>query len=152
MVLPFSAQRLITEVDQLFARAGTQSDLQVQADYAQYLVVRVSGLMERAAEEVVLAFTQTQSSERVATHVAWRMKVFQNPEVKRFVTLMKSFSTPWAEQFETALTTEEREAIGSVRANRNKIAHGEPTAISLGQINGFYGQIKTALDKFAAPF
>ena len=150
--MPWSAQKLIGDLDRLFARAGNQGDLQVQSDYAQYLVVRVNGLMECVAEEVVLTFARAQSSAPVSAYVASRLKYFQNPEVDRLVALMRAFSQAWSERFKAALTIEEREAIGSVWAHRNKIAHGESTTISLGQLLAYYGDIKAALVKFAEPF
>lgn len=152
MVLPWAAQQLLEEVDRLFERARAQPDLEVQSDYARYLVVRVSGLLERAIEEIVITHTEAQASTSVTAHVMWRMKVFQNPSVERILQLAGSFNKQWGVTLKEQVTTEEREALGSLGTQRNQVAHGGTSTISLGQVAGFYEHAKTLLIKVAALF
>jgi transcriptional regulatory protein LevR len=77
VVLPWSAEQLIREVDEIFARAEAQLDLQVQSDYAKYLIIRVSGLVEQVVTEVILTYVATQASQPVSAHVSWRMGRFK---------------------------------------------------------------------------
>lgn len=89
--IPWSGQQLIRELDQLLARAREQEDIQVQSDYAKFLVVRVSGLVEQVIVEIVLHHIQPQASPTVAAHLEWRMNSFQNPTVERILQLVGSF-------------------------------------------------------------
>lgn len=152
MVLPWSAQQLITELDQVFARAGLQSDPQVQSDYAKYLVIRVSGLVEQVAIEVVLTHVNAQASPTVVAHTAWRMQTFQNPNVERVLQLVGSFDRRWRDDLDAAVSDSERQALGSVRTQRNRVAHGQSSTVSLSQVGQYYADVKRLLAKLAAPF
>lgn len=152
MVLPWSAEQLIREVDGILERAEAQAGLQVQSDYAKYLVIRVSGLVEQVIAEIVLTYVGTQASQSIAAHVAWRMGTFQNPSIERVLQLAGSFDRHRRGQLDAAILDPEREALGSIRAQRNRIAHGEPSTISLTQVSAYYIEIKTMLARIAAHF
>lgn len=152
MVLPWNAEQLIREVDEILGRAGSQSSIQVQSDYAKYLVIRLAGLVEQVVTEVVLTFVQNQTSQPVVTHVAWRMGTFQNPSMERLRQLVGSFGRQRRDQLNAAISESEREALGSVMAQRNRIAHGEPSTISLAQVQEYHDEIKAMLRKVAACF
>ncbi len=149
MVLPWSAQQLIAELDQVFVRAGAQADLQVQSDYAKYLVIRVSGLVEQVATEIVLTHVSAQASPTVIAHVAWRMGTFQNPNIERLLQLVGSFDRRWNEELNDAITDAERGALGSITAQRNRVAHGQPSTVSLSQVAQYYAEAKSVLTKLA---
>jgi hypothetical protein len=152
VILPWEAQQLIQEVDAIFERAGEQASLEVQSDYAKYLVIRLGGLVEQVVTEVVLTYVKTQASPEVVQHVSWRMGTFQNPNVERLLQLVGSFGRHRRQELDAALEGPEREALGSVIAQRNKTAHGEPSAISLSQVASYYIEIKKMLEKIAARF
>lgn len=152
MVLPWSAEQLVTEVDAILTRASAQTDLQVQSDYAKYLVIRLSGLVEQVITEIVLAYVKSQASQPVVAHVSWRMGTFQNPGMERIRQLVGSFGRNKRDQFDSEVTEPEREALGSVMAQRNRIAHGEQSTISLSQVAEYRDEIKTMLVKVAACF
>lgn len=148
-MLPWPAQRLVKELDQVFSRARSQHDLEVQSDYAKFLVIRVSGLVEQVMTEIVAAFVQARAQPTVVSHIEWRMNMFQNPTIERILVLVSSFHRSWREQLDAEITEQEREAMGSINRQRNKIAHGEPSTISLGQVDQYYIELKSLLDKVA---
>lgn len=152
MILPWTATQLISEIDGLVARAEAQTDMEVQSDYAKYLTIRVLGLVEQVVAEIVLAHVSAQASPPVLSHTTWKMKRFQNPNSQRLIELVGSFDRRWGDSLESALTSSEREALGSIRSQRNRIAHGEPTTISLVQVKGYFAEIKSMLNRVAAPF
>lgn len=144
--------QLIAEVDEIFKRAEAQSDMEVQSDYAKYLVIRLGGLVEQVVTEIVLTHVGGQASATVLSHTTWRMKRFQNPDVERVVGLVKSFDRRWGEELDDVISKSEREALGSVRTQRNRIAHGQPSTVSLVQAKGYFTEIKTMLGRVAEPF
>jgi hypothetical protein len=152
VVLPWNAEQLIREVDGIFDRAREQDSIQVQSDYARYLVIRVGGLVEQVMTEVVLTYVATQASQPIVTHISWRMGTFQNPNIERLLQLVGSFDRHRREQLDAAITDPEREALGSVMAQRNRIAHGESSTISLSQVADYYSEIKRMLNGVAARF
>jgi hypothetical protein len=149
VVIPWSGQQLIDEVDAIFDRARNQVDLQVQSDYAKYLVVRVSGLVEQVVTEIVVAHVSARASPTVINHLVWRMRTFQNPTVERILQLVGSFDREWRERLNSNVTEAERQALGSINVQRNLVAHGGPSTISLGQVSQYYAEIMTVLRKIA---
>jgi hypothetical protein len=152
VALPWNAEQLIREVDNLFERARAQQSIQVQSDYAKYLVIRLGGLVEQVVTEVILAHVESQASRPIVTHISWRMGTFQNPNMERLLQLVGSFDRHRREQLESEITDAEREALGSVIAQRNRIAHGESSTISLSQVADYYSEIKAMLTLVAARF
>lgn len=124
----------------------------MQSDYAKYLVVRVSGLIEQVVTEVIVAHVTAQASPTVVSHVSWRLGIFQNPNIDRILQLVGSFNRVWREDLDAAVTFAERGALGSINAQRNLIAHGQPSTISLSQVGQYYGEVATVLRKVAAAF
>ena len=152
MVLPWRAQQLIAEVEQVFERASSQTELQVQSDYAKYLVVRVSGMVEQVIIEVVSAHVAPRSSPTVAARVSWSLRTFQNPSIDRVLQLVASFNRLWRDELELTLTIEERDALSSINTQRNRIAHGEDSTVSLVQVRQYHDEIKKLLSKVADKF
>lgn len=152
MVVPGSAQKLIQELDHLFKRARAQPDLQVQSDYAKYLVVRISGLVEQVITEIILAYTQPQANSKITAHIAWRMGSFQNPNLERILQLVGSFDSNFRKLLEDLVTDDEKEALKSINIQRNKVAHGELSTVSLGQVDQYYVQVSALINKIAGLF
>jgi hypothetical protein len=102
--------------------------------------------------EIVLAYSQSRARPAIVSHVDWRMSTFQNPKFERILSLAESFHPSWKSALNAAITTEEREALGSVTSQRNNIAHGQQSTVSLAQVDQYYAQIKTLLNKVADQF
>ena len=152
MALPWNAEQLIREVDDIFQRARSLESIQVQSDYAKYLVIRLAGLVEQVVTEIIMAHVESQASQPVVSHISWRMGTFQNPNMERLLQLVGSFDRHRREQLENEISDAEREALGSVMAQRNRVAHGESSAISLSQVADYYSEIKAMLTLVAARF
>jgi RiboL-PSP-HEPN len=152
VVLPWKAVQLITQVEEIFRRAEAQRDIEVQSDYAKYLVIRLGGLIEQVVTEIVVTHVGAQASASVLSHASWRMKRFQNPNMDRLLGLVQSFNRRWAEELDGGISASERAALGSIRAQRNLVAHGEPSTVSLAQVRGYFSEIKTMLERVAERF
>jgi hypothetical protein len=152
MQLPNEAKSLIAKVDAVFKRANLQSDIEVQSDYAKYLVVRICGLVEKVVLSVVEAHTAARSNPTITRHVMWRMGTFQNLSLERLLQLAGSFDKKLRTDLEIDLTDPERLALSSVVAHRHSIAHGGDSTISLGQIIQYHKEVVSLLEKFAAKF
>jgi hypothetical protein len=152
VVLPWSASQLIADVGEIFKRAEEQSDIEVKSDYAKYLVIRLGGLVEQVVTEIVLTHVSARASAQVLSHATWRMKTFQNPDVERLLQLVQAFDRRWRVELDSTITKSEREALGSIRAQRNRVAHGQPSTVSLVQVKGYFTEIQTMLERVARPF
>lgn len=152
MLLPLRAHQSISKVNSIFGRASSQADLEVQSDYAKYLVIRICGLVEQVVLEVIQSHASSRSSPGITGHVVWRMGMFQNPNIEKLLQLAGSFDKNWRSRLDAEFTEPERVALGSITAQRNRIAHGGDSTISLGQVRQYYTEVLSLLEKFADPF
>jgi len=102
--------------------------------------------------EIVQAHTSPQASATVASYVERRMRTFQNPNLERILQLASSFNGDWRNELESDIGRAEREALGSINAQRNKVAHGQDSTISLAQVLQYYDEIVSLLKKVAHKF
>lgn len=132
-------QRSMARIEDTFERAKAFDDRpDVQADYVRYLCVLVTGYLEQAVVSVVLNYVDTAGSASFSRYVS---KTLQRPGSMRadnILRLVGRFDRDWKNQLEQKLTVQHREIIGTIYANRNRIAHGEDVDLTYRQVrNGF---------------
>jgi hypothetical protein len=138
----FEVSRLKKRLDTTFTRAPASSaDIEVQADFAKYLCVLVSGFLENAVIALVLEVAQKRSAPEIALFVERQLEYWTNPNCDKIITLFGDFSPTWRKHAEDYLVDERRAAVNSLVALRHKIAHGESVGTSLGQIKAYYATV-----------
>ena len=74
--------------------------------------------------------------------------------IELFLQIEGYFDVGWTKSLEQLITAEIKDAIESVRNDRNRIAHGDDVGVTFVRISSHYAQIKSlvqALDKLANP-
>jgi hypothetical protein len=113
----------------------------------QYLCVRISGNLEICIREVLREYTRRRANPTVLRAVERRLASFQNPQCQRIIDVLSDFDVEWSRKFERFSTTDDmKDKIDSIVANRNLIAHGRPTGISVGRINEFNSAHRRTLE------
>ena len=136
-----------TRIDDVFERAvGFGDEPDVQADYARYLCVLVTGFLEQAVVRVILDYVNALGDPSLSRYVAETLRRPGSMYAQDIIHLVGSFSEDWRTQLTEKLTTRHREAIGSVYASRNKIAHGEDVDLAYRQVRGDYDLVREAID------
>lgn len=131
--------RLQKRLDAAFARApSSTAELELQADFAKYLCVLVSGFFENAIVALVLHYTEQRSAPEIASFVEHQLDRWTNPNAEKIVTLFGSFNPDWRIALESYLVDERRDSVNSLVALRHKIAHGESVGTSLSQVKAHY--------------
>ena len=145
--------RLKRKLDDTFARFDLlpEDELELRADFARYLCVLVSGFMERAIAEHVMEGCRG-SIPIVVRFVESRLGRFQNANAKKIAQLVGSFSQPWKRELEDFYEEGGKEAIDSVVALRNQIAHGTPVGLTYSRIKDYYEQIMAVIDHIGDRF
>lgn len=131
--------RLRMRLDATFARIPSSSaDPEIQADYAKYLCVLVSGFLENAIVTLVLHYVERRSAPEVAAFVERQLDRWTNPNAEKIATLFGSFSPDWRTTLDGYLVDERKDSVNSLVALRHKIAHGESVGTSLSQVRAHY--------------
>lgn len=142
--------RLRKRLDATFGRAPPPAaDLEVQADYAKYLCVLVSGFFENAISALLLDYVERRSSPDVLSYVERQLEYWTNPNTEKIVALLGAFNAEWRAKATDYLVDARKESVNSLVALRHKIAHGESVGTTLYQIRVQYEIIIEALDFLA---
>ena len=143
MVLARVEQRL-ARVDATFARVNSIADMELRSDFARYLCILVSGLVEQSVNDILAEYARGKSAPAIAEYVASTTER-RNLNASRLLELVGSFSNEWRSELESYMVGERKDALDSVVKNRNELAHGKYTGISYQQISDYYRNVKDIL-------
>lgn len=131
--------RYKTRLDNLFKKVkALADDMELQSHLAKYLCVRVSGFLEVAVRAIYSQYAQGKATPNVANYVTRRLGGFQNPNMTKIINLTNSFNLEWGDSLREKTEGEVKNAIDSICANRNLIAHGRDSGITYARINHWY--------------
>lgn len=121
-------------------------DIEVQADFAKYFCVLVSGFFESALIALVLDVAENRSAPEIAQFVERKLDHWTNPTCEKIIQLLGNFSPDWRITAEEYLIDERKAAVNSLVALRHKIAHGESVGTSLTQVKSYYTIVLEVID------
>ncbi|NRF71754.1 hypothetical protein HLB44_32695 [Aquincola sp. S2] len=143
--------RLRTRLDATFGRApDSTSDIELQADFAKYLCVLVSGYLESCLCALLLAYAQVRCAPEIASFVERQLGPWTNPKSEKIIDLFGAFSQSWRDDLAGYLIDERKDSVNSLVALRHKIAHGESVGTSLSQIRKHYAVVNEVIEHVAS--
>jgi hypothetical protein len=126
-------------LDNLFSQVSTfQVDEQILSHWAKYLCVLVSGFLETSISAIYVEYVSSRSHRNVSNFVEAELEYFTNPNMEKIIQLAGSFNTEWASALRSDTEGPIKEAIDSIRADRNQIAHGESIGLTIGTMKEYY--------------
>ena len=142
--------RLAQRLDATFSRIrDVGPDAELQSDFARYLVILVSGFLEKAVAELVLEHARQSGAPTLQRFVESQTRHFTNANCQRLQTLLGNFSPDWRLSLEGFLSDELRDAVDSVVNLRNTIAHGGSVGVTYHRIAEYYECVKQVTDYIA---
>lgn len=145
---PARVARLRQRLDATFVRVSSvNDDPEVQSDFAKYLCVLVSGFLEYAVRELVQEHARQQSSPSVQRFVEASTHRFTNANTEKLRQLLGKFDSDWGASIESFLVDERKEAVDSVVALRNNIAHGRSVGVTYIRIKEYYEIIQKVVEE-----
>jgi hypothetical protein len=130
-------------LESAFERASKVVDLEVQADLARFLVVLMSGFLEKAIAHHLAEYARRAGgSEQVIKYMQRRLETFQNPNAEKILQLTGDFDSSWREALEEYLEAERKDHVDSVVANRNQIAHGANVGVTYFRALAYFTSVK----------
>lgn len=140
--------RLKQRLDATFKRTQHANvDAELRSDLARYLCVLVSGYIEKSVVEFILEHARQRSAPTLQRFVEIRTKNFANPNASRIQNLLGSFDPEWQKNLNEFLIGEPKDAIDSIVALRNKIAHGGSVGLTYSRIRDYYEQAQRVIDQ-----
>src|SRR5438132_12221520 len=142
--------RLRTRLDATFNRApAPTADLELQADFAKYLCVLVSGFFENALVALILDYVERRSAPEVMSFVERQLGPWTNPKSEKVIDLLGAFAPTWRDDLSAYLIDQRKDSVNSLVALRHKVAHGEPVGRSMSQVRQHYKAINEVIEHVA---
>lgn len=130
-------QRLQGRIDRLVAHARRTTDEELQAELARYLCILVSSLIAERCKERAFTFTDVRSAPEIRRFVRTCTKRFRSPSSGNIRDFFSGFDPGKANCWYEELADEQRDALDSIVANRNQLAHGVSVGLSLGMLTAY---------------
>lgn len=130
-----------------FSLAEKIEDPELQAKMAKFLCIRVGGYVEVFIKERITKFVEDRKSHKIIkSYIQAAVKNITNLNDKKMAEFLRSFSSDWADYYESNVTDEMRSSLGSVYSLRNNIAHGGNDSLSLLVLKKHYSNIEQLLE------
>lgn len=134
-------------IDSLFKNLPSDEDnLERQAHWARYLCVCISGYLEVSIRELLGRYAEQCAAKSISSYVRCQLRFFQNPKTEPIIQLVTSFDATWGESLKEFVEEELGDAVNSIVANRNNIAHGIDIGITIARLRGWYDKSNEVLD------
>ena len=133
-------------LDDLFEKAKSLPDAEIQSHWSRYLCVLVSGFIENSVRLTYAEYARVRANPPVADFVESRLRQVQNPKMGTILDVAGGFSQEWRMDLEKETRGRLAESVNSIVANRHKIAHGESVGLSLSVLMQYYGDAIKVID------
>lgn len=136
-----------TKLDGLFQKVSALShDAEMQAHWARYLCVLVSGFLENAVREIFTRYAREKAMPYVANYVENQLDRFQNPNMQRIFEIAGAFNPQWREELQKKTAGELGDSVDSIVNLRHQIAHGGSAGLSFVIMQTYYKNAKKVVE------
>lgn len=134
-------------IDAVFALVAKQrADEETLSHWACYLCVLASGLLEVSLRSILMEYVAVRSHPDVTNFVESRLEGMTNLNEEKVYKLLVAFQPGWGELFRQRRTDVQKDALDSVIANRNQIAHGRSVGLTIARMRDYYREIVSVLN------
>jgi len=148
-------RKTIDRIDQLYRSLGGDKtpDEYLLSIIASHICILQSGILENIVKETLGEYCDKRCTAEVANFVKRRLKDLQNPRTDKLEDLLGSFSESWRKDLVAFwVDGETRGHINSIVTNRNQIAHGRTTTVTISQTKDWLRSIKRFADYIEQTF
>ena len=140
MILPVVREK--QRLDNVFSLVEKMDpNEEVLSHWAKYLCVLTSGFIENSLRLILYDYATKHADKPVASYVSARIERLTNLNDERIAQLLSSFSDAWRDTYLDTRSTEQKDAIDSILANRHLISHGRSVGLTLARTKRYYGEI-----------
>ena len=111
------------------------------SQYAAVIPLFFKALLHDQPPHIFGDGNQSRDFTFIANFVEEQLRDFRNPKMEKILEIARMFSPKWEEDIRKASEGEKKDAIDSIVANRNRIAHGEDVSITFSRINNYYANV-----------
>jgi hypothetical protein len=121
--------------------------LRVQSYLAKYLTVYLSGIYEESIEQIIKEYSTRSGHSEIENYIAKQVdRSFRNPDMSAIYDLIGKFNTQWSTELK-GLDDQYKDAINSIVANKNLIAHGNSSTLTIRDVKDFHFRATVVIEK-----
>ena len=143
-------QRQIDSLTDLFARApiACAGDLELEAHWARYLCVRLTGLLEYSIKSIYADYISREATQYVSQFAGATLDVsLRNPDSGALLGFVGKFHLGWQSDLKEFLTEDDRGgAVTSLMKIRNAIAHGTEKEITFHRLSEYKPKVIAVIE------
>ena len=136
-------QNLFDEVKQLHVSGSISTDVFVQLTW--YLCIRTSGFLENSLQIILLEYVQSKTSDVPTQDYVQSNLKFVSADYDGILKTVKRFSDTWRTSLTKNNVKQYRSALNNLVENRNHIAHGRTSKITIQELQSYFIQIQNLL-------
>lgn len=149
-MIPHRVHQYQQRLAHLLTAAEQITDLEQKSHFAKYICVIAAGFLEVAYEEVMTEYVRKRTgSSEIVNFVQKMVDKNQSINFKRLQAGLSQFDPGLAIKLEAVVTQEEKDAINSIKANRDQIAHGDNVGITYVTVKGYVKDCGTLVGKLS---
>ena len=136
-------QDLFDEVKQLHDNGAINTDVFVQLTW--YLCVRTSGFLENSLQIILLEYVQSKTSDVPTQDYVQSNLKFVSADYDSILRTVRRFSDTWRTSLTKNNVKQYRSVLNNLVENRNHIAHGGASKITIQELQSYFTQIQSLL-------
>ena len=128
---------------------ASNGDIELMGHWGRYLCVMAAGFLENSLQVLFSEYVHRRANDQVYRFAKNRLDNILNPKAERFVETARYFDREWASRLSDYLEEDDgvrKGAVNSIMSNRHRIAHGETSQISVGQVRQYWHQCVQVVD------
>lgn len=142
------AEHGIRNIDLLFNYfSATKLEEELQSHVAKYLTVLISGMYEDIIKHIVKEYIQKEVNALQIENFMNNTidKSFRNPDHQNLKGFFNRFDKDWMKKLDEKLEGKDIDALDSIVNQKNLIAHGRNSNITLEDIKKYYESSKNII-------
>ncbi len=113
-----------------------------------YLCIRISGFIENCVRIIFSNYSQPpRSKDSVETFIMNKLKILPNLHFGKILGLISCFNNQWAKRLKSQISKNEIASLESIILNRNNLAHGGTSPLTLTDLEQYYLDVLSLLTK-----
>ena len=141
-------KRISQSISQIHELQKEDDADEIIANLSKYLCILISGYTEKVFINSLVQYFSIRRVPKIAKFVANTHKHTTNLTMKKILEILNSFDKEWEDKLKSSTSFDEyNAAVSSIYENRNKIAHGEVTTVTVSRLENWYKNIKDMIDE-----
>jgi hypothetical protein len=145
-ILKLRIENLIARIDRLILQK--RRDDETISDLTKLLCITVSSYIEKSFVVIIKEYSTKRSCVEIQNYIAQALNGTTNLKMDRIVKIVRSFNNDWADTIESdSRFTEYDDSLAFIVSNRNVIAHGGNSGVTVRDLKTHYSVICDFIDE-----